>query len=115
MTEAEWLACEDAQRMLGFVRGDERNSLPERRSRLFGIACCRRLLHLIVDSRSLKALDVTERYADGTATSEELDAAYSEAFDVETYYAEHPDRGHDSRFEALGRAANAVAGGCHEH
>src|SRR5262245_44329822 len=101
--------------MLGFIRGDERNSLPERRSRLFGVACCRRLLHLIVDSRSLKALEVTERYADGAATSDELDAAYSEAFDVEAYYAEHPDRRHDRSLEALGRAANAVAGGCHEH
>jgi hypothetical protein len=58
---------------------------------------------------------VTERYADGAATSDELDAAYSEAFDVTMYYAEHPDRWHDWRFESLGRAANAVAGGCHEH
>jgi hypothetical protein len=115
MTEAEWLACEDPWPMLGFVRGEERNPLPERRSRLFGVACCRRLLHLIVDSRSLKALEVTERYADGAATTDELDAAYSEAFDVEAYYAEHPDRRHGKRLEALGRAANAVAGGCHEH
>src|SRR5262245_43383010 len=101
--------------MLGFIRGDERNSLPERRSRLFGVACCRRLLRLIVDSRSLKALEMTERYADGAATSDELDAAYSEAVEVEAYYAEHPDRRHGRRLEALGRAANAVAGGCHEH
>jgi hypothetical protein len=115
MTEAQWLACEDPRAMLGFVRGDERNSLPEPRSRLFGIACCRRLLQLIVDPRSMKALEVTERFADGTATSEELDAAYSEAFDVEAHYAEHPDRPHSRRFEALGRAANAVAECCHEH
>jgi hypothetical protein len=101
--------------MLSFVRGDKRNSLPERRSRLFGVACCRRLLLLIVDSRSLTALEVTERYAIGAATSDELAAAYSEAFDVEAYYAEHPERRHDRRVEALGRAANAVAGGCHEH
>jgi hypothetical protein len=101
--------------MLRFVRGDERNSLPERRSRLFGVACCRRLLHLIVDSRSLKALAVTERYADGAATTDELDGAYSEAFDVEAYYAEHPDRRHNRRLEALSRTANAVASGCHEH
>jgi hypothetical protein len=114
MTEAEWLACEDPRRMLGSVRGDERNRLPERRSRLFGVACCRRLLHLIVDSRSLKALEVMERYADGAATTDELDAAYSEAVDVEAYYAEHPDRRHGSRLVALGRAANAVAGCCHE-
>ncbi len=114
MTEAEWLACEDPRRMLGFVRGDKRNPLPERRSRLFGVACCRRLLHLIVDSRSRKALEVTERYADGTATTDELDAAYSEAFDVEAFYAEHPDRQRGKRLEALGCAANAVAECCHE-
>jgi hypothetical protein len=115
MTEAEWLTCEDPLRMLGFVRGDKRNSLPERRSRLFGVACCRRLLHLIVDSRSLKALEVTEQYADHRATSDELDVAYSEALDVSAYYAEHLDRRDSRRLEALGRAANAVAGGCHEH
>ncbi|MDY3554484.1 hypothetical protein R5W24_003608 [Gemmata sp. JC717] len=101
--------------MLRFVRGDERNALPERRSRLFGVACCRRHLHLIVDPRSLKALDATERCADGAATADDLERAYAEAFEVVAYYAEHPDRRNDKRFEAWGRAANAVAGGCHEH
>jgi hypothetical protein len=115
VTEAEWLVSEDAAQMLGFVRGDDRNSLPERRSRLFGIACCRRLLNFIVDSRSLRALEVTERYADGAATSDELDAAYSEAFDVVAYYAEHPDRQQSREWEALGRIANAVASCAHEH
>ena len=113
MTEAEWLAGEDPETMLGFVRGTERNRLPERKSRLFGVACCRQLGSLVVDARSRNALNVAERYADGDATADDLDAAYEEAFDVEVRYAEHPDRGQSTQLEALGRAANAVAEACH--
>ena len=113
MTEDEWLACEDPTKMLSFVRGDEGNRLPERRSRLFGVACCRRLSHLLVDGRSIRALEVVERYADHAATADELDAAYDEAFAVEVYYAEHPDRRYSRQLEALGRAANTVAEACH--
>jgi hypothetical protein len=113
MTEAEWLACEDAEMMLGFVRGTGRNRLPERKSRLFGVACCRQLGSLVVDARSRNAVGVAERYADGDAKADALDAAYEEAFDVESHYAEHPDRGQNTKLEALGRAANAVAEACH--
>jgi hypothetical protein len=99
--------------MLMMLRGDDRNRLPERKSRLFGAACCRRLWSLLVDLRSQRAVEVVERYADAAATADELDAAYEEAFDVETKYAEHPDRSSDVGLEAFGRAANAAAGACH--
>ena len=42
--------------------------------RLFAVWCARQVQHLMKDSRSIKALDVAERFANGLATQEELDA-----------------------------------------
>ena len=50
--------------------------------RLYAVWCARQVQHLIQDTRSLAALDVAERYADGEATVEELDAARDAAPDA---------------------------------
>ena len=50
--------------------------------RLFAIWCARQVQHLMRDKRSLDALDVAERYANGEATNEELDAARDAAWDA---------------------------------
>ena len=47
----------------------------DREIRLFTVDCARQVQHLMTDPRSLAALDVAERFAEGLATSEELDAA----------------------------------------
>ena len=47
----------------------------EREMRLFAVECARSVQHLITDKRSLDALDVAERYANGLATQAELAAA----------------------------------------
>ena len=51
----------------------------EREWRLFAVWCARQVQHLIVDERSIAAIDVAERYANGRATSEELAAAWDAA------------------------------------
>ena len=56
-------------------------SAPEynREWRLFAVWCARQVLHLMTDQRSIDALDVAERYANGEATQAELAAAWDAA------------------------------------
>ena len=51
----------------------------DREIRLFAVWCARQVQHLLTDKRSLAALDVAERYANGEATEKEMDAARSAA------------------------------------
>jgi hypothetical protein len=59
-------------------------SAPEydREWRLYAIWCARRVQHLMKDERSIHALDVAERYANGAASDEELIAARDAAWDA---------------------------------
>ncbi len=47
----------------------------DREIRLYAVWCARQVQHLMTDKRSLDALDVAERYANGLATENELDIA----------------------------------------
>jgi hypothetical protein len=98
VTEAEWLACTDPTPMLEFLR----TKITERKLRLFGVACCCRILHLMPDERSRRAVQVAEMFADGLLTDVEAEAAGNAAAEVS---------GEDFRgiSEALGwRAARAA-------
>jgi hypothetical protein len=67
MTEAEWLACNDRQPMLAFLMA----STGDRKLRLFACACCRRVWHLLRHQESQQAVEIAERFADGSAEDEE--------------------------------------------
>ena len=54
----------------------------EREMRLFAVECARGVQHLMTDKRSLDALDVAERFANGLATQAELAAARAAAWDA---------------------------------
>ena len=54
----------------------------DREIRLFSVWCARQVQHLMTDQRSLDALDVTERFANGKASEVELDAAWAAARDA---------------------------------
>ena len=48
--------------------------------RLFAVKCARKVQHLMTDPRSIAALDVAERFANGEATDEELAIANAGAY-----------------------------------
>ena len=75
MNEAEWLVCSSAEPMLEFVR-DKAN---ERKLRLFGCACCRRIWHLLSKADSRAAVEVAENFADGLERKSTLAAVRSRA------------------------------------
>ena len=54
----------------------------DREIRLYAVWCARQVQHLMTDKRSLDALDVAERFANGLATVKELDAAWDAAGDA---------------------------------
>lgn len=71
MTEEEWLECTYPSKMLAFLR----DKGGERKQRLFAVACCYRIWHLLTDTQSRAAVEVAERYADGLADSGQLEVA----------------------------------------
>jgi hypothetical protein len=69
MTEAEWLACDDPQTMLEFLRG----KASDRKLRLFAAARCRLFRHDWDDMWPIrKAVDTAEQLSDGLSPAEQL-------------------------------------------
>ena len=68
MTEADWLTCDDPAAMLRLFG----RKASERKLRLFAVACCRRVWHLLSDERSRMAVEVAERFTDGKESVEEI-------------------------------------------
>jgi hypothetical protein len=77
MTEAEWYESRDPEAMLRSVK----DTASERKLRLLGCACCRRIWGELVDERSRTGIEISERFADGGASEVELDAAKHSASD----------------------------------
>lgn len=73
MTEREWETWNNPQAMLSYVK----DKISTRRLRLFAVACCRRVWHLLTDERSRKAVLVAERFADGEAMAAEMLEAHA--------------------------------------
>lgn len=74
-TEADWLACTDPDAMLDYLR----LRVSERKLRLFVVACCRRVAHLVTEPRCKQAIEIGERFADDRVGSEELEEVHAAA------------------------------------
>src|SRR5262249_1707751 len=108
MTESEWLLTTEPERMLDWWGGSGQAS--DRKLRLFAVACCRGIWHLLTDDRCRQAVEVAEQYADGLATAEAQDAAYRVAEGVH-YNATYSD---DPQYAGLDYTA-AYAAACAAH
>jgi len=72
--------------------------------RLYAVWCARQAQHLMTDQRSIAALDVAERFANGQATEEELSAAA-----VAARAASRAARAARAAWGSAGDAADAAA------
>ena len=92
MTKGEWNRCTIPQMMLDWLH--QQGKLSERKARLFAVACCRRIWHLLDPAISGSRLDihprtlveVAERCADGDADERELRAAQHASSIVEAWH-----------------------------
>jgi hypothetical protein len=83
----------------------------DRKARLYAVWCARQVQHLMTDPRSLAALDVAERHANGEATDAELFAARAAAWDAarDAARAAAWDASWDAAWAAAWAAATAAA------
>lgn len=68
MTKQGWLVATDLVPMMDFLG----QKASQRKVRLFAVTCCHWVTQLGAETPLLKSLGVAERFADGTATADEL-------------------------------------------
>jgi hypothetical protein len=109
MTEAQWLACADVSPMVDHLG----EAASDRKLRLFAIACCRRVWHLLGDQRSREIIAVAERYADGDANDEELAAAGEAASNVDNGTLDAEDYAAEAASSLCWRVDDGFGSGYH--
>ena len=100
MSEEEWLACTNPLGMLAFLRG----MVSDRKLRLFAVACCGIVWHLLADDRNRRAIEIAERLADGSTDREQLPAVRASLTSVTAWCTIE-----DSAWDAATRAAQSGA------
>ena len=78
MNEDHWLTWWDAFDLLSWCE-DDAYRLSERKLRLFAAARCRTIWPLLNEDMGRRAVEAAERFADGQATLEELQAIHNAA------------------------------------
>jgi hypothetical protein len=84
MTAEQWLVCKNPDTMLALARGN-RDKISSRKLRLFAALCCRQVWDLLNDERSRRAVEVAERWAEGSATRQQVEEAAANARDAVHY------------------------------
>src|SRR5262245_28836105 len=75
MTAADWLATTEPNTLLDFLHEAGRES--DRKMRLFAVACCRRVWHLLTRHSIQRVVEVAELHAEGAASHEDVAAAWA--------------------------------------
>jgi hypothetical protein len=90
MTEQEWLTSRDFLKLAFFVEVEKQGS--QRKLRLLTCALCRAVRQAFEDSSAPRAVEVSERYADGLASEDELKFAREVALETfgRLHAEEHP-------------------------
>src|SRR5262245_54235495 len=80
MTEAQWLACRDPQRMLLALGTNDslRGRASDRKLRLFACACCRRSWGLLVEELR-RSIETAELFADGKVSQKMRGSVFAAA------------------------------------
>lgn len=107
MTESDWTTCTDAAVMLALLQN--RGGVSERKLRLFAVACCRRVWHLLYDGRSRRIVEAGERYADGEGVVERLTGLQTEAVKAAFHAGVDGTEDNDDKWYAAAEAAASVA------
>ena len=71
LTERNWLKAKSWTTVIGAVQQKPH----ARKLRLFGVACCRRIWHLLTDAESRRAVETAEAIADSQVGRSEVTAA----------------------------------------
>jgi hypothetical protein len=83
VSEHGWATAVSLNCLINLLQGRLRAFGPRaRKLRLFGCACCRRIWHLLLDERSRRAVEVSERFGDHRATEAERKEAALAALDA---------------------------------
>ncbi len=98
MKEVEWLTATDPDKLLWFISGHPeaaklwvlRGRPSDRKWRLLGVGCCRRIWPHITETDCRRVVDVVESFADGGVPEAELKAVAAMA--VDCGYRVHHDR-----------------------
>jgi hypothetical protein len=94
-----WLICQDPESMLSFLR--DRGLISDRKLKLFAVACCRRVWHLMRDERSRGGVEMLEQIADGRGSRQGLREVVDAASEADQWQEGEP--------EATWAAATAAA------
>jgi hypothetical protein len=75
MTESMWIACANPWSMVNHLG----SKASDRKRRHLACACLRRFWHVLRDEEARKAVETAERFADGMADADQLQAAQNNA------------------------------------
>jgi hypothetical protein len=93
MTESEWESATSPWPLRNHLT--DLDLLTVRKKALFAVACCRRIVYLIRDERSLRAIETCEAWADGDTDFEEFCDVSVEAFAAARELEQNGSRGEE--------------------